>query len=282
MVNNAWSMFGDDDGHAMTFSHLRRLCMRFGPINYMAPDQPSGGHPRALRFPELRHINIVSDGSSCSFMDNAVFPSTLGSLVITAGAALYQRLAKAKLQVTNKLELHLRHDPVGDTGIVAAANHILEAADGCRDMRLTIAGPARIPLELFTYTKLTHLELTAPTSVDDMMAHIHSQPRLVSLAVNNLVLTNCKTDLSIPSSTEHELVTPLDTQIGVLSIGGAHSRGWQKKGVSMLKYLLLKMPTLSEVRAQRIPSKPIQAFVNKYAQQYPHLTNIRLQLSSSN
>ncbi|KAJ2711884.1 hypothetical protein H4R19_003037, partial [Coemansia spiralis] len=102
------------------------------------------------------------------------------------------------------------------------------------------------------------------------------QPRLESLKVDNPQFDNIQTDFSIPASTAHEPVAPLDTQLKELSF--IMSSGWQMSelAVPMIKYLLLKLPTLRILDPGSIPKEPIQAFIAKYAQWYPHLEKVML------
>ncbi|KAJ2708305.1 hypothetical protein H4R19_004818, partial [Coemansia spiralis] len=210
-------------------------------------------------------------------MERAVFPATMEVLICTAPDTLYQALAAAQLHVTRRLDLHtwLLYDE--DASKVAAANSILKAADSCEFKCLSIAHTARFPPELVTYKRLTELVWSVSASVEDMMAHIHSQPHLEILTVDSLVLTNVQTDFSIPSSAERELVAPLDTQISKLTIGVDEESEAPELEIPMVKYLLLKIPTLAYVQVSEHLLQPIYTFVDRYVQQYPHLANVEFQ-----
>ncbi|KAJ2708900.1 hypothetical protein H4R19_004516, partial [Coemansia spiralis] len=157
-----------------------------------------------------------------------------------------------------------------------AANRILEAADSCCSKKLVIHSVDAIPLEQITYTRLTHLQLFGSTSVDDVMQLIRRLPHLVSLHVAYLNLDDIQTDFSIPECAEHEPMAPLDTQIKRLTIEYVQIVGSPELGAQMLKYLLLRIPTLKSFNTLFVSVEQLQAFIDEYVQWYPHLANIRL------
>ncbi|KAJ2716291.1 hypothetical protein H4R19_000731 [Coemansia spiralis] len=133
-----------------------------------------------------------------------------------------------------------------------------------------------IPLELITYTGLTHLQLKGSTSADDMMDFIHRQRHLVSLHVDCLTPFDTQTDFSITECAEHEPMALLDTQIKRLNICQRVQEGPFEPAHSILKYLLLRIPTLKTVTAPAGLTEQLQAFIDEYVQWYPHLANVKL------
>ncbi|KAJ2713837.1 hypothetical protein H4R19_002052 [Coemansia spiralis] len=161
-------------------------------------------------------------------------------------------------------------------GGIAIANRML-AESNCHSMRkLAIGSADAIPLELITYTGLTHLSFNGPMDADDVMELIHRLPHLVSLRVDCLDLVDTQTDFTIPECSEHEPMTPLDTQIKSLGIYRIEQDELSELGTRVLKYLLLRIPTLKFVKTQFVPVEQIQAFIDAYVQWYPHLANIKL------
>ncbi|KAJ2711667.1 hypothetical protein H4R19_003138 [Coemansia spiralis] len=153
------------------------------------------------------------------------------------------------------------------------------AESNCHNMRkLVINGMDAIPLELITYTGLTHLHFNGPANVDDVMGLIHKLPHLVYLWVSYLNLADAQTDFSIPERAEHEPVLPLDTQIKSLSVFRVGQEGSLEPALSILKYLLLRIPTLKSATTQFVLLEQIQFFVDEYVQWYPHLANIKIKL----
>ncbi|KAJ2712816.1 hypothetical protein H4R19_002562 [Coemansia spiralis] len=147
----------------------------------------------------------------------------------------------------------------------------------CRLTKLSVGGANPPPLDLFTYTGLTHLSLSMPTSVDDVMSHIRTQPRLVSLEIDNLSLADIQADFSIPDDVEHKPVAPLDTQLRELTVHIGDGPEPDELALPMLKYLLLKTPTLRLVTTERMYQQTLRDYIDEYAQWCPHLANITLE-----
>ncbi|KAJ2710881.1 hypothetical protein H4R19_003525 [Coemansia spiralis] len=158
---------------------------------------------------------------------------------------------------------------------IEIANRMLAESNSHNMRKLVIGGMDAIPLELITYTGLTHLLLSGPTNADDVMGLIHKLPHLVSLQAGHLTLADAQTVISIPECTECGPMAPLDTQIKRLDIQRVGQEGSLDLALSILRYLLLRIPTLKSVTAPFAPEETIQAFIDKHVQRYPHLANIR-------
>ncbi|KAJ2710560.1 hypothetical protein H4R19_003688 [Coemansia spiralis] len=115
------------------------------------------------------------------------------------------------------------------------------------------------------------------TNVDDMMSHIRTQPQLISLEIDHLSLADIQADFLIPDNVEHEPVAPLDTLLRELTVYVGRGPEPAELGYPMLKYLLLKTPTLRLATVGGVSQQPIQDFIDEYAQWYPHLANIKLE-----
>ncbi|KAJ2708154.1 hypothetical protein H4R19_004834 [Coemansia spiralis] len=113
---------------------------------------------------------------------------------------------------------------------------------------------------------------------DDVMEHIRRQPHLVSLAVEDLRVANIQTDLSIPAGAEHEPVEPLDTRITKLDVSIGFGPQPLQLAAAMVTYLLLRIPTLRQLKTFKVPQESIRDFVNEYVQWYPHLAHVELDM----
>ncbi|KAJ2765859.1 hypothetical protein IWQ56_003932, partial [Coemansia nantahalensis] len=51
--------------------------------------------------------------------------------------------------------------------------------------------------------------------------------------------------------------------------------------VAVAKYVLLRIPSLTELLAAQIPKSPVVSFVEEYASRYPHLSGVNLTLNES-
>ncbi|KAJ2716506.1 hypothetical protein H4R19_000605 [Coemansia spiralis] len=281
-TNDMWSMFcNGPDEHAITFPRLTNLRLVYPSGRAMSPEQSSRERPWALRFPAAKRVRIICDDGECPSMANAVFPTNLESLDVNARLDLLQAIAGAKTEVSQSLVLHTSYASGEDSVKFDTINRIFAAAGQCRSRALVITNAYVVPLELFTYTGLTHLRLRGPASVDQVMHHIRTQPQLSSLDVANLIAAETQTDITIPMRGEHELVAPLDTKIRALSISTVRGHDPEDLLFPMLKYLLLTIATLRHVVAHR-DSKQLRRFVEKYVQLYPHLANPKVVESPGN
>ncbi|KAJ2710905.1 hypothetical protein H4R19_003511 [Coemansia spiralis] len=209
-------------------------------------------------------------------MENAVFPDSLESLDITACPCMLPVFAGRKVHVSWNLALSVKYDYGASDRGIDIANHMLAESVSHSMRRLVVGGKDATPPELITYKGLTHLQLNAPTNAYDVMEFIHRLPHLVNLYVGCLTPANTQTDFSIPECAEHEPVAPLDTQIRWLSISHFEQSKPVKLALSMLKYLMLKIPTLKSVTTLPVLTKQIRAFIDEYVQWYPHLANVKL------
>ncbi|KAJ2712929.1 hypothetical protein H4R19_002501 [Coemansia spiralis] len=181
-----------------------------------------------------------------------------------------------KIHISRNLIIFVSPESNAINRRIGVANRMLEAADSCPSRKLAIGGMEAIPPELITYTGLTHLHFNGPMSADDVIQLIRRQRQLVYLHINGLNLDDIQTDFSIPACAEHEPVAPLVTQLRGLAISKGHVPMTIDLAFAMLKYLLLRIPTLKSVTTRFVPVEKIQAFIDEYIQWYPHLANVKL------
>ncbi|KAJ2713148.1 hypothetical protein H4R19_002397 [Coemansia spiralis] len=276
-ANDMWSMFcADSDGCAITFPRLVNLDLTYPSIFMMGSVQPPDERPWALQFPAAKRVRISCEYEECPSMQNAVFPDRLESLDLSACVGRFSVFAGRKVQVSQNLTIFVTSESDVSNRRIGIANRMLEAADSCRSRKLVFGRWDATPLELITYTGLTHLQLDRPTNADDVMELIRKLPHLVSLYVGYLNLADVQIDFSIPECAEHEPVAPLDTQIRILDLWQIEQEELPELAFSILKYLLLRISTINYVTARFVPRGQIQAFIDEYVQWYPHLANVRL------
>ncbi|KAJ2706561.1 hypothetical protein H4R19_004996, partial [Coemansia spiralis] len=173
-------------------------------------------------------------------------------------------MASAKVQVLQYLTLCTDYSSDADNAKIDIVNRILAVADTRKDRGLRVDSTIRLPPELVTYTRLTHLYLCGPTGVDDLMEHIHRQPLLQVFAVDKQLVAGIPIDFSIPACAEHEPIMPFDTQIRELHIYSEFELRLYEEEISMVKYLLLRIPTLRQVIPGTIPTRLLRDFVDEY------------------
>ncbi|KAJ2711865.1 hypothetical protein H4R19_003046 [Coemansia spiralis] len=275
-ANDMWSMFcADSDGRAITFPRLTNLDLKYIPRSVTGSGQLSVERTWALQFPALKHVRISCSDDECPSMENAVFPNRLESLDISECLCMLPAFAGRKVHVSRNMSLSVKYKHDVSNPRIDIANCMLESADNCNKRKLAIRGAGAIPAELITYTGLTHLHFQGMTNADDVMGLIHRLPHLVSLHVDRLILADAQTDFSIPECADHEPMAPLHTQIKSFVIWQIPQEELSELAFSMLKYLLLRIPTLKSATTITMPREQIQDFIDGYVQWYPHLANVK-------
>ncbi|KAJ2696336.1 hypothetical protein H4R19_005753, partial [Coemansia spiralis] len=135
--------------------------------------------------------------------------------------------------------------------------------------------------ESITCTALTHLEISGPTSTDTMLTFIKQMPRLLDLKLNSLNMSDIRADISIPEANKDAIIEPLSTSLMVLAVN--YDWEWRSSDVpvSVVKHMLLGLPTLTKLSSWMIPGHLVREFVEAYAPRYPHLSGVELALSNS-
>ncbi|KAJ2716581.1 hypothetical protein H4R19_000565 [Coemansia spiralis] len=133
--------------------------------------------------------------------------------------------------------------------------------------------------ESITCTTLTHLKINGRTSTSAMLTFIKRMPRLLDLMLNSLYISDIQADISIPEADEGAIIEPLSTSLMVLTVN--YDREWHSSDmpVSVVKHMLLGLPTLFKLSSWMIPERPVREFVEAYAPRYPHLREVELELA---
>ncbi|KAJ2779127.1 hypothetical protein H4R18_004192 [Coemansia javaensis] len=128
--------------------------------------------------------------------------------------------------------------------------------------------------EHITCTSLTWLEILPLTSADTMLGLLQRLPNLAVLKLWNLTLDDIQAAVSVPKPGEGCPVEPFDARLRILHICARRNEKRLKAPAPVVKYLLLKTPTLAEARLAGVSIKRIAKFVVMYSGQYPHLASI--------
>ncbi|KAJ2774324.1 hypothetical protein IWQ57_000873 [Coemansia nantahalensis] len=132
--------------------------------------------------------------------------------------------------------------------------------------------------ESITRTALTHLQVSAPTSVDAMLALIGGLPCLLGLTLFSLDLSDVQVDISVPDADEDVVVDPLHALLKGLAINYDRARNSPDMAVAVVKYMLLRIPSLAVLYAAQAPRDPVLNFVEAYAPRHPHLGSVDMML----
>ncbi|KAJ2714547.1 hypothetical protein H4R19_001669 [Coemansia spiralis] len=280
--NHSWASFSTDSSLRMIeFTKLKKL--RFA---YYAIYEENGvavrhrdGHPWELRFPSLERLNIHCSEDVCPVLEYAVLPPHMESIFIDMKSSTFQQLADVALPATKRLSLSVSWGSDGDPSGLPTINRLLKNARGSESLELNINDDQlSVVPESITCTGLTSLLVSGPTSVGTMIALIDKLPKLSGLTFYNLDLSDVQTDISVPEADEDANVEPLSTSLRVLAINYDMERHSPDIAVAVAKYILLRIPTMTELIAAQTPKDPVLAFVEAYAPRYPYLGGVELVL----
>ncbi|KAJ2802480.1 hypothetical protein H4R21_002401 [Coemansia helicoidea] len=111
-----------------------------------------------------------------------------------------------------------------------------------------------------------------------MLAFIERLPNLIGLAFFDLDLSDSQVDMSAPEADKDTVVESLHTSLKSLVIKYNMSIYSPDTAVAVVKYMLLRIPTLFRLVSEMTPKSPVLNFVDEYAPRYPHLRGVDLVL----
>ncbi|KAJ2802848.1 hypothetical protein H4R21_002261 [Coemansia helicoidea] len=280
--NHSWLPFStSSDSRVIEFTKLIKL-----KVEYHTTYREGGvavhhrdGSPWELQFPSIKCLSIDSTQSTCPLLKYAVLPPRVESIYLCMRSDAYLDIADVELPATRHLYLAIAESSFGDPRGLFAINRIMENARGSESLELRIrdVGLAMEP-DSITCTALTHLSISAPTSVDSMLAFIGRLTNLIGLTICDLDLGDIRTDMSLPAADDDAVVVPYNTPLKELTInydGSQHSPG---AAVAVAKHVLLRVLALTKLHAAQIPMSPMLDFVEAYAPRYPHLRGTEMKL----
>ncbi|KAJ2716486.1 hypothetical protein H4R19_000625 [Coemansia spiralis] len=265
--NHVWSSFAPSDGsQTIEFPRLRHLRMDYSSLLLRA-DQRTW----VLRFPALQKLRIGSPDAEWPMLQHVVLPPRMATIDVSAAPALCQNIVARESQCANRLVVRVSRSHMDDPASLATANNALQMAHQCL-ARVLVMKNKLTPLrpEHISCTTLTALEVTGPMGVDSMLGLIGKLPQLTSLLLRNLQLDDIQSDISIPASGTHVLEAPLHTKLRAVSIQITQHPS-PEPAAAVVKYLLLRTPTLARLHTWNVPVRQVRDFVAEYSAWHPHL-----------
>ncbi|KAJ2771577.1 hypothetical protein IWQ56_001730 [Coemansia nantahalensis] len=262
--NHSWAPFSAHcESREIEFTNLNRL-----DVAYFTTHQEDGvsvrhrdGHPWKLRFPGLKYLDIKCTESICPLLEYAVLPPRMESISICMDTAAFQDSANVVLPAAKRLSLRIFMQSGDDPSGLSVIGRMLKSARGSEVLELQIGnnGLPMVP-ESITRTALTHLQVSAPTSVDAMLALIGELPCLLGLTLFSLDLSDVQVDISVPDADEDVVVDPLHALLKGLAINYDRARNSPDMAVAVVKYMLLRIPPLAVLYAAQAPRDPVLNF----------------------
>ncbi|PIA18839.1 hypothetical protein COEREDRAFT_84793 [Coemansia reversa NRRL 1564] len=286
-AGHSWSAFSHEkDPTVINFPSLRFLDLTYnvgGGATLDSAEVTKYKHYNyiTLNFPSLKVLYLTNMTKSCPLLQNAVLPSHMERLSITASTSVFEQASILGLPQVKHISLTVGSRARRDDDVFIFVRQILAQQQKSENTEL-IASNYRLPVHIndIEYISLTCLRIKAPISVDTMLAFIKRLRKLSSLSLYGLALDNIQSDITIPEVSLHSQnhLEPLDTNIKEISIcyitGGYRSQ----EIVQVSAYLMLKIPSLRRFAIVHTLCKPLLDIVATYTPMYPHLENLRLQL----
>ncbi|KAJ2716750.1 hypothetical protein H4R19_000458 [Coemansia spiralis] len=161
---------------------------------------------------------------------------------------------------------------------IPSINHLLAGANQCEITRLHlrwVCPPAAIKGALAMW--LTDLSLRQTISIDDMFELVGRLPRLARIMVNCSGCQVPRTDISLPGPGGHDHpIQPLSTSVKRLALQDVGAGRWNIRRSNLLRYILLKLPSLAVLAANDAEHLPTKRFNAQHRQWYPHLDTVKL------
>ncbi|KAJ2805973.1 hypothetical protein H4R21_001054, partial [Coemansia helicoidea] len=216
-ANHSWAPFrADNSSRVIEFTKLERLF-----VGYLKIHQENGvavrhrdGHPWQLQFPSLKKLRIFCSRDICPLLEYAVLPPRMESISIELRSDAYLGIADLVLPATKHLSLRIEMQSLGDPSGLPVINRMFESARGSESLELVVKDcMLQVEAESITCTALTHLSVSAPTTVDTMLAIIEKLPNLVQLTYLELDLSDIQADISVPGPDADAAVEPLSQSL---------------------------------------------------------------------
>ncbi|KAJ2785358.1 hypothetical protein H4R18_000569 [Coemansia javaensis] len=284
--NHSWAPFSaGGDTKVIEFLNLKELdVVYFDTAATSSIDvRHRDGHPWKIRFPKLERANIFCLQNICPLLEYAVFPRRIEKLDIRATASMFLQMSEMLLPAARRLKIGIASGANGNPAVLAAANRILDSAQGSETVCLDVDDKS-LPVfpSSITCAPLTELLIRADTGVDTVLQLIQEVPGLTSLKIHSLALSDTHTDLLVPGLHEAHLVAPLNTSVRKLRIFAKYEELELGLIVPLVKYLLLRIPELIKVTLREDPNGSLAQFVWAYAARYPHLKDILFTFQEDN
>ncbi|KAJ2712728.1 hypothetical protein H4R19_002600 [Coemansia spiralis] len=275
---HSWASFGaDSSSRSIEFPALQHL--RLGYERYSDLDKPTAIKRRPqLHFPRLDTLQLDCDTDSCPFLDNAVFLRGVERVQLGGPPELFTAVLPIVLPVAKTLALRICGSDDNQAASLPPINDLLAGANQCEITRLHlrwVCPPAAIKGALAMW--LTDLSLSQTISIDDMFELVGRLPRLARIMVNCSDCQAPRTDISLPKpGGRGHPIQPLSKSVKRLALQDVGAGRWNARRSNLLKYILLKLPSLAVLAANGAEHFRVERFYTQHRPWYPHLATVKL------
>ncbi|KAJ2782557.1 hypothetical protein H4R18_002186 [Coemansia javaensis] len=201
-------------------------------------------------------LEVYSAMPACPLLKHAVFPLRMDEISIIVSVPMLQSLLYMPLPTAKRLKIGISSGANRNVDSLATACRILERAQNATELGLHVHD-ATLPVlpESVTCTSLASL-----------------------LELRSLKLANIQADISVPKPDDDRVLGPLETNIEELTIEVRYAERQWEMLVPVVKYLLLRIPTLFTFTGKQVPKMPVMKLVRAYCGKYPHLKDVEFKL----
>ncbi|KAJ2805090.1 hypothetical protein H4R20_002228 [Coemansia guatemalensis] len=201
---------------------------------------------------------------------------------ILGSSGTMQLLSNMRIPLVKKLCLTVAttNSNTGD-GTLESINKILENSPESHISRLIINEEAiAVDPAVIEWTQLTQLHIGAPTKMDTALKIITKLPNVVELMFYNFVAEDIPEEaFALSKGSEcHNQLEPLNSSIAKLMLGYDAVDYSEDAITAVIKYLSIRLESLSLFGAQVAFDMDMSAFVNDYSSTYPNLRNVLFRL----
>ncbi|KAJ2159197.1 hypothetical protein GGF46_003206 [Coemansia sp. RSA 552] len=252
---------------------------------FFSSNEREEAHPcrnsRKLGFPKLERLFYNSPCAGMTMLESANLPTKMHSLIIRSSHNGFERIENLSLPEMDQLSLSLDDMNEGaGPRTLPLINRILVKAQATYASEIWLDDRhISFDPQAIDYEGLTRLRVAAPTNIETVITTINKFPRLTALTFRHLTAdTTVPAEIPVKDLADNTplVLEPFATSVERLYIEYRANQYPQQTLLAVAKYLLLRMPSLTDVLLRNLPESLFQPFIAAYKGAYPHLKHITM------
>ncbi|PIA16925.1 hypothetical protein COEREDRAFT_86678 [Coemansia reversa NRRL 1564] len=285
-VNYRWASFKtNNDVEQIVFPHLKTFNISYlsstPSVDRTGTELYNNGRLK-IHFPVLTKLHLWSPLGHCELLASAIFPEKMDTFDVLGSSKTMQVLSNMRIPQVKKLYLNvasttsnIRH------ATLQLINKILENSPGSKKNKLIIHEDSiQIDPAVIEWSQLTLLHIGAQINMDIALKVIAKLPNVDELTFYNFVAENIPEEAFALKNTSgcHNKLEALNSSITKLMLGHNELGHSKDAVITVIKYLSVRLESLSLFGAQVAFDTDMSEFVNDYSHIYPNLTNVTFRL----
>ncbi|KAJ2501035.1 hypothetical protein GGH96_002256 [Coemansia sp. RSA 1972] len=244
----------------LAFPELRYLLLEYPrAANVFANKNAHTSLPK-LKLPCLETLHVLFGGNYCPVLACAVLPRSMKSINIIGQYGILSVLDKCGVQRVEKLTVTALLNPTNNT---SATKNLFKNLYDCK--RVTRYGCLRLdktltldPEDLETLA-ITHLQIGMEMDSTMVIAFITKLTKLVDIKFTNVSTEDSTLILADPeiNGDVFKTVVPFTAPINSISVNYNNDRDPTQPSSDLIKYMLLRLPTLRYLTANKVSAEDI-------------------------